>query len=152
MKWLKNLGLGGKNAAYPKGQIGAMGEDAVAKYIQKQGLRILERNWRHGRLELDIIAEDGDILVFIEVKTRQMCGKTSPVEGITAHKRASFLRAVKSWLSLHDAWNRPCRFDVAGVLYDAQDQTSLQVEYYDNAFDFSTDKTLGGGNSSWQPW
>ncbi len=152
MKWLKALSKSRKNTSHPKGKIGAMGEDAVVKHVQKRGMRILERNWRHGRQELDIIAEDGDTLVFIEVKTRQVLGKTSPIDAMTAHKQANFLQATKSWLSLHNAWHKPCRLDVAGVLYNAKEQNFLQVEYYDNALDLSSGTALGGSNSSWQPW
>ncbi len=150
MKWAWDLI---KKKSHENGSIGSKGEDEVAKYVRKRGMRILARNWRHGRLELDMICEDGDTLVFIEVKTRQLHGKTSPIEGINAQKRTNFLNAAKSWLSKHDAWHRPCRFDVAGVLYSINEQnTTWQVEYYDNALDFSASTAVGGRNSSWQPW
>ncbi len=151
MKWLKALTLKKSTPLYNKKQIGTMGEDVVARYVKKRGMRILERNWRHGRLELDMVCEEGDTLVFIEVKTRQIDGKTSPIEALTVQKKANFLRAAKAWLSKHDAWNKPCRFDVAGVLYNIQEQ-SHRVQYYDNALEFSSSTTMGSCNSSWQPW
>ncbi len=134
-----------------KNDIGKTGEDAAADYVKVKGMRILHRNWRHGRLELDMICEDGETIVFVEVKTRKVHGITSPVEGISKHKRATLLRAAKTWLTTHNAWHRPCRFDVIGILYDAKDANlKLRVEYYDNAFDLNA--AMGGGNASWQPW
>ncbi len=134
-----------------KASIGKAGEDAAASYVKAKGMRILHRNWRHGRLELDMICEDGETLVFIEVKTRKSQGITSPTEGISKHKRTTLLRAAKAWLTANDAWHRPCRFDVVGVLYDANDpKLKFHVEYYDNAFDLST--AMGSSNTSWQPW
>ncbi len=136
-----------------KFNIGNAGEEAVAKYVKARGMRILYRNWRHGRFELDMVCKDGDTVVFLEVKTRKIQGITQPLEGISPKKRISLTQAARAWLMTHEAWHEPCRFDVAGVLYDAQEQNpTLEVKYYDNAFDFSPHSTMGGSNTSWQPW
>ncbi len=134
-----------------KRSIGQMGEDAAAKHLKNIGMRILHSNWRHGQLEIDLICQDGDTIVFVEVKTRNSKGLTSPIEGVNQHKKNALLRAAKTWLTVNNAWEKPCRFDVVGVLYDAQDsKPNFHVEYYDNAFDLSA--IMGSGNSSWQPW
>ncbi len=139
------------NIKKDKKYIGNAGEDAAANYLKAKGMRILHRNWRHSQLEIDLICESEDTIVFVEVKTRKAQGITMPTEGINQRKIQSLLRAAKTWLSINDMWHRPCRFDVVGVVYDANaEKLIFNVEHYDNAFDISS--IMGGGNSSWQPW
>lgn len=126
---------------------GRMGEDAAARHLRAQGLRILDRNWRRGRLELDIVCAEGDAVVFVEVKTRDADGPASPTDALTPRKRGACIRAARAWLAAHDAWDRPCRFDVVGVVCHGSNHT---LEHYRHAFDLSS--PLGGGNASWQPW
>ena len=128
-------------------QRGQKGEDAAAAHLQKQGMRILARNWRHGRLELDIICTEGDTVVFVEVKTRDAAGLAAPADALTPRKRGALTRAAQAWIAAHDAWHRPCRFDVISVLCGASD---LTLEHYRHAFDLSA--PVGGGNTPWQPW
>lgn len=126
---------------------GQHGEDAAEAHLLTLGMRILARNWRRGRLELDIICAEGDTLVFVEVKTRAADGMAAPADALTPRKRAALIRAAQTWLSEHDAWHRPCRFDVVSVLDDG---AHLTLEHYRHAFDLSA--PLGGGNPPWQPW
>ena len=116
------------------------------------GWRILARNWRSGHLELDIVAEDHGDLVFVEVKTRARDGMTQPYEALNAVKKERLLRAARAWITEHDAWNRPCRFDlVCGVTAAGKHQTELMrnvIEYAEQG----TRHSVGGGHSSWQPW
>jgi ribonuclease HII len=126
---------------------GMAGEDAAAELLRKKGMQILDRNWRKGRLELDIVCLDGDTLVFVEVKTRNAQGMSEPADALTPAKRRVLVRAAQAWLGAHNAWRRPCRFDVVCVLKNDFD---FSAEHYSDAFDFSP--TLGGSHTAWQPW
>ena len=94
---------------------GQAGENAAEALLLRAGWRILERNWRQGRHELDLVCEDGDELVFVEVRTRAEGGLVSPAESVTPAKRRSLIRAARAYLAAHAAWERNCRFDVICV-------------------------------------
>ncbi len=104
-----------KSGTAPHLRTGREGEDAAARAARARGWKILDRNWRAGHLELDIVCEDGEELVFLEVKTRAENSLGSPREALTREKRRRLIRAAQAWLSAHDAWERPCRFDLACV-------------------------------------
>lgn len=126
---------------------GRKGEDAAEQYLRDCGLRVLARNWRQGRLELDIVCRERDTVVFVEVKTRKADSLTRPDEALSVRKRATLLRAANAWLAAHGAWSQPCRFDVVAVVCD---KTTMTVEHIRHAFDANT--SVGGRHSAWQPW
>ena len=95
-----------------KGAIGRFGEEVAARHLTGAGLRILDRNWRCAEGELDIVAEDGDTLVFCEVKTRSGTGFGDPAEAVTAAKSARIRRLGLRWLAAHGIGWRDLRFDV----------------------------------------
>jgi len=130
-----------------KQNLGRKGETAAARLLASKRYRILDRNWRHGRLELDLVCEDGDELVFVEVKTRTAGSLTTPADGISPEKRRNLVRAARCWLAAHKAWERPCRFDVVCVT-DAG--LELRLEHHPNAFELAD--PLACGNAAWQPW
>jgi putative endonuclease len=105
-----------------KDAVGRYGEDVAAEFLQRAGLRILQRNWRCREGELDIVARDGDVLVFCEVKARSGGGFGAPVEAVTAAKARRLRLLAARWLAEgrgDDAVGRGCstvRFDVVGVL------------------------------------
>ena len=125
---------------------GQAGEDAAARLLERSGMRILARNWRCGRLELDMVCRDGDTLVFVEVRTRLKGGLVSPAESLTPAKRRHFMRAAQAYLAESGAWNLPCRFDFVCVLDTG---STLELEHHRHV-DLS--ESMGGGNTSWQPW
>ena len=126
---------------------GTDGEDAAARHLNSRGYRILHRNWRHGRLELDIICRKGATTVFVEVKTRSRGALQSPAEALTRAKRSTLVRAAQHFLSASGLWNSPSRFDLVAVVRDGD---AYLVEHTENAFDLS--EPVGGGNAAWQPW
>lgn len=128
-------------------EIGRRGEDAAARLLKQQGLRILARNWRAGQLELDLVCQDGDTLVFVEVKTRQANGFSSPAEAMTARKRLAWYRAAQAWLAAHETWNGPCRFD---VIFVTRRGSLVTPEHYPHAFDLDT--LVGRRHASGQYW
>jgi putative endonuclease len=97
-------------------ELGVRGEHIAAVYLTHAGLRVLDRNWRCREGELDIVARDGDALVFCEVKTRRGTGFGYPVEAVTAVKQRRLRVLAQRWLAAHDEHAPDLRFDVVGVL------------------------------------
>jgi putative endonuclease len=96
--------------------LGVHGERIAAAYLIDAGLRLLDRNWRCREGELDIVARDGDALVFCEVKTRRGVGYGHPVEAVTRPKQWRLRTLAHRWLAAHDEHAPELRFDVVGVL------------------------------------
>ncbi|MBR3880837.1 MAG: YraN family protein [Mailhella sp.] len=131
---------------------GSEGEDAAAASLRRMGWKILDRNWRSGHLELDIVAEDRETIVFVEVKTRAEHGLQRPYEALTPIKKERLCRAAQAWLDAHEAWQRPCRFDLVCVTSHAG---TYQTELIRNVIEYGEQgsrHSVGGGHSSWQPW
>ncbi|MDA1193217.1 MAG: YraN family protein [Candidatus Poribacteria bacterium] len=116
-------------------RIGIKGEEVAAIYLEGQGLRVIDRNVRTPYGELDLIAQDGDTLVFIEVKTRSSTRHGAPQEAINRRKRLRLCRAATVYLSSDEAGGKwddaPVRFDVIAV---HRDRGSSRVEHFRDAF------------------
>jgi putative endonuclease len=135
----------------PEKQTGMAGEDAAADHVRRLGWRILDRNWRKGPLELDLVCRDGDTVVFLEVKTRSSGGLSGPAAAFTPEKQRRVVRAARAWLAAHRAWVSPCRFDLAAVtLENGRYQTELTSHVIELGAGFG--KIVGGGHAPWQPW
>ena len=128
-------------------KLGDRGEAAAARLLVSKRYSILDRNWRRGRLELDLVCEDRDEIVFVEVKTRTAGTLTSPAEGMSPAKRRNLIKAARCWLAAHKAWARACRFDLVCVTENGQE---LRLEHHTHAFDLAD--PLARGNAAWQPW
>jgi len=100
----------------PPADLGARGERIAAAFLTDAGLRVLDRNWRCREGELDIVAREGDALVFCEVKTRRGLDYGHPVEAVTAVKQRRLRLLAQRWLAAHDQHAPELRFDVVGVL------------------------------------
>lgn len=99
-----------------KDAVGAYGERVAVAHLVAAGMVILERNWRCPAGELDIVARDGDTVVFCEVKTRTGTGYGSPLEAVTARKAARLRRLAAAWLHERDLRVPDIRIDLVGVL------------------------------------
>jgi putative endonuclease len=108
-------GEAGRN---PRARLGAAGERLAAQLLERQGYRILERNWRCRYGELDLVAADGPELVFVEVKTRRGARLGSPEEAITGAKRRRLIAAAQTYLAERGDEQHPYRFDVVAVALD----------------------------------
>ncbi|CCG04611.1 YraN family protein [Blastococcus saxobsidens] len=97
-------------------ELGVHGERIAVAFLADLGLRVLDRNWRCREGELDIVARDGDALVFCEVKTRRGTGYGQPVEAVTQAKSRRIRVLAQRWLAAHDEHAPEVRFDVVGVL------------------------------------
>lgn len=94
--------------------LGTRGERAAARWLQRRGLRILARNFRVGRDEIDLIAREGDVLVFIEVKTR---ARGNPAEAVDLNKQRKLARAGAKFAHRFEVDQVPQRFDVVAVVW-----------------------------------
>ena len=95
---------------------GNQAERAAERYLSKQGLRLVARNYRCKQGEIDLIMLDGDILVFIEVRYRNNANHGSPLESVTASKQKKLVIAAKHYLSENKlSGNTQTRFDVLGI-------------------------------------
>ncbi|MFH1096345.1 MAG: YraN family protein [Candidatus Desantisbacteria bacterium] len=97
-------------------KLGQYGEDTAAKYLLKQGVKILEKNYRCGYGEIDIIAKDRDTLVFVEVKTRKTSTYLSPFLAVNKHKQLQISKVALHYLLEKKIQAIPCRFDVVIVV------------------------------------
>ena len=113
-------------------ELGSLGERIAATYLTAAGLRLLDRNWRCREGELDIVAREGDALVFCEVKTRRGVGYGFPVEAVTVAKQRKLRVLAQRWLAAHDEHAPDLRFDVVGVL--VQPARPAQVTHLRAAF------------------
>lgn len=107
--------------------IGNKGENIAVKYLQNLGYKIIDRNVYIGGGELDIIAKDGDTLVFVEVKARFSVGFGNPLEAVTEQKIKSIIRSAKNYIATKKYYDKNVRFDVIGIDGD-------KIEYIKDAF------------------
>lgn len=107
------------------------GENIAAGYLESRGFEILARNWRTGRRELDIVALDGRVVAFVEVKTRSG-GPQHPLEAITRAKRREVRRAAAAWIREHPGLGEEFRFDAVAVRFEEGCQPT--VDHVRNAF------------------
>lgn len=128
-------------------QLGRAGENVASALLKEQGLREIVRNWRQGRYELDIVCQEGAMLVFVEVRTRTAQSMTSPLESLTPTKMRHFLTAARLYMQATKQWNSPCRFDVVCVTACGK---ILHAEHYRNVCQFSD--FMDCSHTSWQPW
>ena len=96
-------------------ETGAWGERLAEEYLQGKGFVILHRNWRAAHKEVDLIALDGDLLVFVEIKTRSGLAYGFPEEAVTASKQAHLRTAATLFLERHPQY-ATVRFDVVSIL------------------------------------
>ena len=113
-------------------EAGDQGEALAAKHLRRAGYRIIERNYRCGLGEIDIVARQGRCLVFVEVKARRGTGFGSPLDAVDRRKRAKLARLAHAYLAEHRLTEVSVRFDVVGVRLDVE---PVEVEVVANAFD-----------------
>ena len=98
-----------------KDAVGAYGERVAVRFLIAQGMHILERNWRGARGEIDIIAADGDVIVFCEVKTRRTESFGTPSDALVPAKVRRLRRLAAQWLAARGLRPGPVRFDVVSI-------------------------------------
>ena len=118
-----------------KQKFGKFGEDLAVRFLKKQGYRILQQNFRCRFGEIDIIAKDRDVLVFIEVKSRRTDAFGHPKTAVTKAKQEKISKTALHYLQLHHETDCRARFDVVTV--NAASAGKPDVEIIKNAFDLA---------------
>ncbi len=99
-----------------KDDLGRHGEQLAAQHLLARGYRIVDRNWRCRHGEIDLVARDGDALVFVEVKTRTSTAYGHPFEAITRTKLARLRQLAGAWCDAHPGERGRVRIDAVSVL------------------------------------
>lgn len=95
--------------------LGKLGEQLAAEHLAAAGYRILHRNWKAGRKEVDIIAERGGVVVFVEVKTRSSTYFGTPEEAVGWKKEAHLRKVAEGWLERYGGGVKDIRFDILSI-------------------------------------
>ncbi len=107
------------------------GERLAAEHLLRSGLVILDRNWRSGHLEIDLVAREDQVVAFVEVKTRGP-GPQAPLEAVGRRKRTRVRRAAEAWIRAHPGVGREFRFDAVAVRIDPTGEP--RIEHVRDAF------------------
>lgn len=110
--------------------LGQDGEELAREHLLQKGYKILHRNWKSGKREIDIVAENKDFIVFVEVKTRTDDYFMHPRNAVTSEKQKSIIYAAESYLKRYNI-NKESRFDIVSIISDGK---SVQVEHIEDAF------------------
>ncbi len=121
----------------PRRLFGQEGEAAAERYLRQKGYRIVARNLRSSLGELDFVAEDGPVLVFVEVKARRTGEFGGAIHAVHRGKQQKLIRLASQYLARHHLTHRACRFDV--VLLQGADDSVPAIEHIENAFDVPGD-------------
>ncbi len=128
---MKNI----ENTVTPRMALGKMGEDVACGFLSGNGHTIIERNFRTGHLEIDIISLDGNGVHFVEVKSRMAPVAVSPEENVTAAKQKKVAEAASRYLRMSKdkriSGDLEVNFDVVAVTFDGGKEI---VEWFPNAF------------------
>ena len=117
-----------------KGKLGKAGEEEVCKWLISKGHTILERNWRAGKQEIDIISLDRDGIHFVEVKSRTATVQGEPEEAVNPAKQRNIVKAARRFMTLKGnelSDNLEIWFDIAAVTFDGGD---VRLNYFPGAF------------------
>ena len=113
---------------------GTEGEKAAVRFLKKKGYRIIEKNYHNKSGEIDIVAEQDQVLVFVEVKSRADAEYGEPLEAVTPHKQRKIGQVAKGFMIQHRIVNRDCRFDVVGIKGDPGEPKTWEIELVQDAF------------------
>ena len=115
----------------PRHNLGCWGEDQAALYLDKQGLKIVERGFRCRFGEIDIIAQNSEVLIFCEVKTRRRESFAEPQEAVSWSKQRRLIKTA-GWYLNQRSWDGELRFDVIAIL--APEGREPHIEWIQDAF------------------
>ena len=114
---------------------GAKAENWARFWLQKQSLQFVEKNYRTTRGEIDLIMQDGDTLVFVEVRLRQNAQFATAAQSIDRRKQQRIISAARHYLQARGLWEKiPCRFDAICLQRDTDNGDGYRVEWLKNAF------------------
>ena len=132
--------------------IAILGESEAARLLEKKGLKVLEKNWRMGHLEIDLIAEGKDAIVFAEVKARTtMYGDKKPEDYVDENKKRRMIAAGNAYAK-QKRTEKGLRFDIIGILVDAQTNEITYRGHWENAFTPSNRIVTSGSHTGQWKW
>lgn len=99
--------------------LGDRGEALAAQFLEARGWRVTHRNFRMGRKEIDLVARRGEVVAFVEVKTRGGLGYGHPLEAITWKKRREIAQVAQAWIDRHGRPGETYRFDAVAIVLHA---------------------------------
>lgn len=108
-------------------ELGKWGEELAAKYLEQKGYVIRDRDWRQGKLDLDIVAvaDDGETVVFVEVKARKTNAFGQPEQAVDAKKIKRLARAADSYVKSLGV-SAPLRFDIVSIISDQKEAQTIE--------------------------
>jgi putative endonuclease len=109
---------------------GQQAERLASRYLMNMGYQILEKNYRSGRAEVDIIGQIGALLVFVEVKSLQKTFHGNPEDRIGEHKKHMLFQAADAY-QMDNNWHQEIRFDAISVNFYPQ---AIKIEHFEDAF------------------
>ena len=139
--------------AFVTNPIGIIGEAEAAKMLEKKGFKIIERNWRMGHLEIDLIAENNKEIVIAEVKARTSTyGDKRPEEYVDENKKRRMIAAGNAYIKYRKT-DKSLRFDIIGILVDPLSAEITYRCHLENAFRPTLKTVHAGyftGQSTWR--
>lgn len=147
-RWIQSSGLvfwrrdsaierGSQGSQDPRHSLGSRGERLATSFLKKLGYHILALGHRKKLGEIDIIAVDGQCVVFVEVKTWRSDADADPSAAVNSAKQDKITRTALAYLKKHRLLNQPARFDVVTVVWDGSDDTEPKIRHYKHAFEAS---------------
>ena len=121
--------------------VAKIGESLAERHLKARGYRILAQNYRARRGEIDLIARDGEFIVFVEVKTRRSLKFGLPQAAVTLQKQRQISKVALAYLQSRNLLDAPCRFDVIAIHLSPQLEL-LKLEQIESAFDFQPDSSF----------
>jgi putative endonuclease len=121
-----------KDVSSKRKEVGAIGEKLAADFLKKHGYKIIQRNFRCREGEIDIIAQKGEYLVFVEVRTKKNTVFGTPEESVTLSKREKLISLANAYLQTCDKQPLSWRIDVVAVEL-TRDNRVLRLEHIENA-------------------
>jgi putative endonuclease len=115
-------------------EFGELGERIAERWLRRRGWRVVQRRFRTGHRDIDLVVEQGDLVVFVEVKARRGADFGDPVEAVNWSKQQQLVRSASIWIDRHGRPSESYRFDVVGVLVEGE---RVRVRHVANAFSFT---------------
>jgi putative endonuclease len=112
-------------------EFGELGERIAERWLKRQGWRVVQRRFRSGHRDIDLVVEREGTVVFVEVKARRGLAFGDPVEAVNWSKQKELVRSASVWIDRHGRPAESYRFDVVGVLVEGD---RVRVRHVANAF------------------
>ncbi len=119
-----------KSETSDRTSLGRRGEELAASYLMQNGYTIRDRNWRSGKTEIDIIAENNGFIVFVEVKTRSVDYQVHPAEAVNVPKQRTIINAASNYIN-RTGLAKEARFDIITIIIS---RAGREVDHIENAF------------------